>query len=48
VLFKDLVHLMVDADLELIGQDSPGEGSKIIEKYHGKWHRWDSQVVSME
>jgi len=48
VLFKNLVHIMVDADLELIGLDSPGEGAKIIEKYHGKWHRWDSQVVSME
>ncbi len=48
VLFKDLVRIMVDADLELIGLDSPGEGAKIIEKYHGNWHRWESQVVSME
>jgi GDPmannose 4,6-dehydratase len=47
VLFKDLVRIMVDADLELIGLESPGEGAKIIEKHHGNWHRWDSQVVSM-
>ncbi len=47
VFFKDLVRIMVDADLELIGLQSPGEGAKIIEKYHGDWHRWDSQVVSM-
>ena len=47
VFFKDLVRIMVDADLELIGLKSPGEGAKIIEKHHGDWHRWDSQVVSM-
>ncbi|MGA2488872.1 MAG: GDP-mannose 4,6-dehydratase [Anaerolineales bacterium] len=47
VFFKDLVRIMVDADLELIGLKSPGEGAKIIEKHHGEWHRWDSQVISM-
>ena len=47
IFFKDLVRIMVDADLELIGQKSPGEGARIIEKHHGDWHRWDSQVVSM-
>ncbi len=47
VFFKDLVRIMVDADLELIGLESPGEGARIIEKHHGNWHRWDSQVVSM-
>ena len=47
VFFKDLVRIMVDADLELIGQKSPGEGARIIKKHHGDWHRWNSQVVSM-
>lgn len=47
VFFKDLVRIMVDADLEVAGMESPGEGCKILEKYHGKWHQWDSQVVSM-
>jgi GDPmannose 4,6-dehydratase len=47
VFFKDLVRIMVDADLELIGLKSPGDGARIIEKHHGDWHRWDSQVVSM-
>jgi GDPmannose 4,6-dehydratase len=47
VFFKDLVRIMVDADLELIGLQSPGQGARIIEKYHGAWHRWDNQVVSM-
>jgi GDPmannose 4,6-dehydratase len=48
VFFKDLVRIMVDADLELVGLDSPGEGRKLLEIHHGKWHRWDSQVVSMD
>lgn len=48
VFFKDLVRIMVDADLELIGLESPGEGRKLLEQHHGKWHRWESQVVSME
>lgn len=48
VRFKDLVRIMVDADLEALGLEAPGEGRKILEKHHGKWHRWDSQVVSMD
>lgn len=47
VSFKDLVRVMVDADLELIGIKSPGEGAKILAMHHGDWHRWGSQVVSM-
>ena len=48
VLFRDLVRIMVDADLELLGLESPGEGRKILELHHGKWHRWETQVVSMD
>lgn len=48
VFFKDLVKIMVDADLELVGLKSPGEGAKILQQHHGAWHRWESQVVSME
>ncbi|MCS6907494.1 MAG: GDP-mannose 4,6-dehydratase [Anaerolineales bacterium] len=47
IYFKDLVKIMVDADLELAGLPSPGEGKRLLEKYHGPWHRWESQVVSM-
>jgi len=47
VYFKDLVKIMVDADLELEGLKSMGEGKKILEKFHGPWHRWDHQVISM-
>jgi GDPmannose 4,6-dehydratase len=48
VYFRDLVRVMVDADLELMGLKAPGEGRKILEANHGKWHRWEDQVVSME
>jgi GDPmannose 4,6-dehydratase len=48
VLFHELVRIMVDADLELAGLTSPGEGRTIIAKHHKEWHRWESQVVSME
>jgi len=48
IKFRDLVKIMVDADLELLGLESPGEGSKLLEQHHGKWHRWQSQVVSMD
>ena len=47
VFFRDLIKVMVDADMELIGLRSKGEGKKILEKHHGDWHRWGSQVVSM-
>ncbi|MBN2549982.1 MAG: GDP-mannose 4,6-dehydratase [Anaerolineales bacterium] len=47
VYFRDLVRIMVDADLELQGLTSPGEGRGILEAHHGKWHRWEDQVTSM-
>ncbi len=48
VFFRDLVRIMVDADLELVGLQSPGEGRKILEANHGRWHRWEDQIVSMD
>jgi GDPmannose 4,6-dehydratase len=48
VYFRDLVRVMVDADMELLGLKSPGEGRRILEAHHGRWHRWEDQVSSME
>ena len=48
IKFKELVRIMVDADMELLGLESPGEGSILLEKHHGNWHRWHSQVISMD
>jgi GDPmannose 4,6-dehydratase len=48
IFFKDLVRIMVDADLELAGLSSTGEGRRILEANHGKWHQWDDQMISMD
>jgi GDPmannose 4,6-dehydratase len=46
--FKELVRIMVDADLEKDGLTSPGEGRRILEEKFGSWHRWEDQVKTME
>jgi GDPmannose 4,6-dehydratase len=48
VRFKDLVRIMVDADLERMGLPSPGAGSQVVRERFGGWHRWEHQVISME
>jgi GDPmannose 4,6-dehydratase len=48
VHFHELVRIMVDADLELVGQSCPGVGRRILEERFNGWHRWEHQVVSME
>jgi GDPmannose 4,6-dehydratase len=48
VKFHELVRIMVDADLELQGLACPGEGRSILQNNFGGWHRWESQVISME
>ncbi len=44
VSFKELVAIMVDADLELIGIEPPGKGKTILEARFGHWHHWDNAV----
>ncbi len=48
VKFHELVHIMVDADLEMSGQGCPGEGKRIIEERFSGWHQWVHQAISME
>jgi len=48
VCFRDLVRIMVDADLECMGLESPGEGRAILQAYYGDWHRWEDQTPTME
>jgi len=47
VKFSELVKIMMDADLELIGLPTPGAGQEVVENHFGDWHRWDQQVRSM-
>jgi len=42
------VRIMLDADLELLGVTPPGQGLRALQGRFNGWHRWESQVVSME
>ncbi len=48
IRFHDLVRIMVDADMELLGLPSKGEGKEIVMERFGGWHHWHDQVRSME
>jgi GDPmannose 4,6-dehydratase len=48
IFFRDLVRIMVDADLELLGLESPGEGKSLLAKHHGPWHQWANTTASMD
>ena len=48
VKFAELVRIMVDADLELMGLPAPGEGKRLLKERFNTWHHWEHQVVSME
>jgi GDPmannose 4,6-dehydratase len=45
IAFKELVRIMVDCDLELLGQKSPGEGKKILKE---KDLSWTENRISLE
>jgi GDPmannose 4,6-dehydratase len=42
--FKELVRIMVDADLEAIGMTPKGAGRRILEENFGDWHQWVGSV----
>ncbi len=44
VTFKELVRIMVDADMEAVGLQPIGEGQKVLEAKSGGWHQWKSAV----
>jgi GDPmannose 4,6-dehydratase len=49
IRFHELVRIMVDADLERMGLECPGEGKRIItDRFASGWHHWGQQVVSMD
>jgi len=47
VAFKELVRIMVDADMAAIGLAPPGEGKRILDEKFTGWHQWDSSVKAM-
>ena len=42
--FKDLVRIMVDADMEASGLAPIGDGKRILEQRFTGWHQWDGAV----
>lgn len=48
IKFKDLVKIMVDADLEKAGITPNEGGAEILYKNFDNWHRWGNQVDAME
>jgi GDPmannose 4,6-dehydratase len=51
--WRDLVKIMVDADIERLGGKPKGEGKYIVDhvfgdSQHYAWHRWQDQICSME
>ena len=46
VTFKELVRIMVDADIAALGETPPGEGKRILQEKFTGWHQWDSSVTA--
>ena len=44
ITFKEIVRIMVDADLEAVGEKPIGEGNMILESKFGDWHQWKGSV----
>lgn len=43
--YRELVRIMVDADMEALGLTPPGEGKRVLQAKFGDWHRWQNSVV---
>jgi GDPmannose 4,6-dehydratase len=44
ITFRELVRIMVDADMEEVGLTPIGEGKEILQQKFSDWHRWDNSV----
>jgi GDPmannose 4,6-dehydratase len=44
ITFKDLIHIMVDADLDALSHTPVGLGKHILQNKFAGWHQWDSSV----
>ncbi|MFQ5932931.1 MAG: GDP-mannose 4,6-dehydratase, partial [Nitrospiraceae bacterium] len=47
ITYKQLVKIMVDADLETVGLAPIGEGIRILEENFEDWHRWETGVTAV-
>lgn len=47
ITFRELVRIMVDADMEAVGLEPIGEGKRILEEKFGGWHHWEKSVTAV-
>ena len=47
VRFRELVSIMVDADMEAFGLEPIGRGRMFMKEHFEGWHQWDSSVTSV-
>jgi GDPmannose 4,6-dehydratase len=47
ITFRDLVHIMVDADLEALSAEPVGVGKRILQHQFENWHQWDTSVTQV-
>jgi GDPmannose 4,6-dehydratase len=43
--FNELIHIMVDADLDALAFKPIGDGKRILENRFGSWHQWETSIV---
>ena len=44
----DRLRIKLSTSLELLGVTPPGQGLRSLQGRFNPWHRWESQVISME
>lgn len=47
VTFRELVRIMVDADMQNAGLTPVGDGLRIMKAKFGEWHQWNNSVSSV-
>ncbi len=47
IAFRELVRIMVDADMEVAGLKPIGEGKAILKKKFSGWHQWEANVAAV-
>lgn len=47
ITFRELLQIMVDADLESVGLQPLGAGKRLLEREFAPWHRWQSSVSAV-
>jgi GDPmannose 4,6-dehydratase len=45
ISYRELVRIMVDADMEALSLTSPGDGTRVLHAKFGEWHQWQNSVA---